>query len=176
MNPQDPLAQLRDIHLPDPVSWWPPAPGWWALLLCLLMAIAAGGWRLHRQRIANAYRRLAALELRAAWTALQQDGNRAAYVYCLSQVLRRAALVAYPPEQVNILHGQAWLTFLDETMNDLDAKPFSQGPGQDLLTLPYRPIIGDEDLEPLHNVALRWLAIHGKRQADKVREIRRAAV
>ena len=27
----DPLAGLRPLHRPLPVSWWPPAPGWWLL-------------------------------------------------------------------------------------------------------------------------------------------------
>ncbi|MGB5726303.1 MAG: DUF4381 domain-containing protein, partial [Thiogranum sp.] len=49
MNPGSELP-LRDIHLPDPLSWWPPAPGWW-LLLTLLVAIALlGGYLLHRYR------------------------------------------------------------------------------------------------------------------------------
>ncbi len=38
--PQDnPLAQLRDIHTPDPISWWPLAPGWWVLLVLALTLI-----------------------------------------------------------------------------------------------------------------------------------------
>ena len=32
MPAPNPLDQLADIHLPDPVSWWPLAPGWWMLL------------------------------------------------------------------------------------------------------------------------------------------------
>ena len=36
MNTPDPLAQLRDIHLPEPVSWWPPALGWWLVAMTVM--------------------------------------------------------------------------------------------------------------------------------------------
>jgi hypothetical protein len=43
MNPNqpDPLAALRDIHLPEAVSFWPLAPGWWiALGIMVGLAVA----------------------------------------------------------------------------------------------------------------------------------------
>ena len=30
---------LKDIHLPDAGLWWPPAPGWWILLILVFLAI-----------------------------------------------------------------------------------------------------------------------------------------
>ena len=55
MNP-DLLSQLRDIHSAAPVSWWPPAPGWWVLGLLLLVLLAWLGrrvvahYRVHQRR------------------------------------------------------------------------------------------------------------------------------
>ena len=49
MQEQDPLAQLRDIHLPEAISVWPPAPGWWVLFIGIiaLLATLAYYWRNH---------------------------------------------------------------------------------------------------------------------------------
>lgn len=176
MNEQDPLAQLRDIRTPDPAGWWPPAPGWWILALLVLAALAAGVWLLYQRRAKNAYRRSAREELESAWKSLQQDGDRESYVHSLSQILRRTALVAYPPPLINALHGRAWLEFLDETSDDAESTAFSQGPGRDLATLPYRPVSQDKDLEPLHHVVMQWLKGHGTLKAAKAQEMRRAAV
>ena len=37
----DNLPELRDIHLPDGVSAFPPAYGWWVVLLAILSIVAA---------------------------------------------------------------------------------------------------------------------------------------
>jgi hypothetical protein len=101
-DPAD-LSNLRDIAVPPDVAFWPPAPGWW--LVGAAVAVAAGfavaAAVRHRQR--NAYRRAA---LRALETADARD---------ISSLLKRAALAAFPREQVASLNGAAWLAFLDRT-------------------------------------------------------------
>ncbi|HYN78294.1 MAG TPA: DUF4381 family protein, partial [Lamprocystis sp. (in: g-proteobacteria)] len=47
----DPLAGLRDWHLPAPVAWWPPAPGWWLVAGLVMVGVVVGwAWWQRRQR------------------------------------------------------------------------------------------------------------------------------
>ena len=43
MNPAE--IPIRDLHLPEPVGWWPLAPGWWLLITIAVLGI---GWLLLR--------------------------------------------------------------------------------------------------------------------------------
>ena len=36
------LPELRDIHLPDGVSAFPPAYGWWVILATIIALVAVG--------------------------------------------------------------------------------------------------------------------------------------
>lgn len=68
MDPIDPAEiPLRDIHLPEPISWWPLAPGWWILLASLIMiaVIAFLVWRfMSRRQLRRAERALTNIEQR----------------------------------------------------------------------------------------------------------------
>jgi hypothetical protein len=131
----DPLAQLRDWHLPDPIQWWPPAPGWWisaAVLLAVLLWVAGVRWRRHRRRGAAA--RSALRELAALRETARTDGDTRAFVAALSRLLRRLALARFPREQVAGLTGDAWLAFLDATGG---GEGFRRGPGRALADLAY---------------------------------------
>lgn len=155
------LAQLRDIHLPPPVSWWPPAPGWW-LLLSLLVLLAGALWWWQRrcsggskrwQRAAEAQlkRELDALE--AAWRA---DGDTGALCRDISQLLRRVALRAFPDEEAAGLRGRAWLEFLDR--RQLIAQRFTDPELAALLTTgPYAATPPEGDPERLLAACRAWM-------------------
>jgi hypothetical protein len=63
------LAQLRDIHHPDPISWWPLAPGWWALAVLLLVCSALVIVFEIRRRRSLKYRALREFDLLRSGTA-----------------------------------------------------------------------------------------------------------
>ena len=52
----DPLQQLHDIQLPEPISTWPIAPGWIILLLLVLILLSAGIIYLRRRQRQNQWR------------------------------------------------------------------------------------------------------------------------
>lgn len=150
----DPLAKLRDIHLPPPVSWWPPAPGWWILAsLIVVVLTAALAWWL-RRRWRNRYRRRALVEL-ATLHARYRD-QPANYLAEVNVLLKRSALRAYPQQAVAALNGEAWLRFLDAQTG---TESFRRGPGRLLLEQAYRPD-PQGDIDALHRCAKHWLERH----------------
>jgi hypothetical protein len=153
MHNSEALQGLRDIHLPDPVPFWPPAPGWWmlALSIVLLLVIAVWLWKRHRR---TAYRRVALKELRSLRQALANGQAGSPIIAELSILLRRAAITRYGRQQVAALNGTAWLEFLDRTGHTT----YFSTQGQALLDAPYRRNT-TEQVEPLLSLAQRWLQV-----------------
>lgn len=152
-----PLDQLADIHLPDGVSWWPLAPGWWILMgIIVLIVTAFILWR--KRYIKRRYRQQAITLLQQAYGQYQVDQQSAVYLQQLSELLRRVARTSYGGLFNPSIKNKAWLQWLDQSCPELKQK-FSTGPGQLLLTGPYQKN-PQAELEPLHQLSLEWIRKH----------------
>lgn len=142
----DPLEGLRPLHMPPPVSWWPPAPGWWLLAL-LVPALVVGLVWLYRR---GAPRRAALARLRG----IEKAGlGPVETVAAIGVLLKAYALGRFPAAEVAALSGSAWLRFLDEHGG---GGRFCDGPGRVLLDGPYRREV-EADLGALFGLARYWI-------------------
>lgn len=129
---------------PPPVSMWPQTWGWAVVAAALAALIVALAWRGLRRWRANAYRRAAIAELDAA-------GDDPA---AIAAILRRAALAAWPREEVAGLSGSGWTAFLSRT----GRADFSGAAGAALVQAPYA---GTPAATPALSAAARlWLRSH----------------
>ncbi|MFK8013976.1 MAG: DUF4381 domain-containing protein [Gammaproteobacteria bacterium] len=95
---------LRDIHLPAPVSWWPPAPGWWLLAGVLVALIIL--W--FRRRSQLKVRRAGLRSLTEIEREFRAHGDGQRLSADVSTLLRRVCLTYLPRESVASLTGKAW--------------------------------------------------------------------
>lgn len=153
---EDPAMQLRDIHLPDPVSWWPPAPGWWMLLvMSILLFFSVRGFL--RMKKARRVRVAAMNELESLSVVFNQTQDAHRLVKALSVLLRRICLSYYPRFNVAGLTGEAWLAFLDKHPEGKKAHVhFSEGFGRTLITAPYQAK-AEIDGEGLVQLCKEWI-------------------
>jgi hypothetical protein len=162
MNP-DPtsLQRLHNIVVPPPVPWWPPAPGWYWLMafgtvILLLLALRIFIWWQH-----NRYRREALAELARQEPALCDPATRTAALATIAELLKRAALSAFPRAEVASLTGPVWFEFLDRTGRTLG---FSQSVGPLLEGMVYDPRLAESvDETKAREIAVlarHWLAHH----------------
>lgn len=156
MGTADPLAQLRDIHMPAPVDWWPPAPGWWLLGFLLLAALGTAlAWALRRHR-RRRYRRIALREVDALYARWQAHNDGAAFLRELNQLLKQAALSAFPAARVAALSGPQWLAFLDSTLPRAQFDSAATRALADIYRADPAPLQADE----LRRAAQFWLRRH----------------
>lgn len=155
----DSLTELKDIHLPQAIGWWPLAWGWWLLLTCLLLLLIVTivWWQRNR------YRFLAKKILNQHYVAYQQSLDSQAYVRNLAELLKRVAVTAYGYETVSILQGEAWLIFLNTKTK---APLFNNSIKNYLIEAPFcdkhyfSTQFADIDTQELHQLAIRWLRQH----------------
>lgn len=167
MNQQ--TLNLRDIHLPEPVSWWPLAPGWWLLLAGALIIFASVVIvkKIYRSR---QLKRDIITELENIKQQFQQTQDTSQLAKALSILLRRANITYYSQnnfngESVAGLTGEDWLRWLDKTHSKPDRSlsenniKFQSDIGHVLLTAPYMADNSelDFDAQTLLRLCESWL-------------------
>lgn len=167
MNPTDPLAQLKDIHTPDPISWWPLAWGWWVVIaLCLALLTLIIVWAIKRKRRAR-YRKQALAELhRLAKNELNAGEFIAAINHLLKRVVQHQS--SHTQASASTLSGHAWLTYLDQSQAK-NSTAFREGAGRALGEAAYRPN-PSVDRQAVVALANRWIKQYNHSHCVKAQE------
>jgi ABC-type bacteriocin/lantibiotic exporter with double-glycine peptidase domain len=147
---------IKDIHLPEAISWWPLAIGWWIVLGLLIISIVAFflWYRQKQQHLQTHDDQHSSLreQVMAELVIIQKISDDQRFLEQLSALLKRVAITQHG-KQVAGLTGKRWLRFLDKQWK---LTVFSQGIGRVLGDAPYR-----KNAQPDRHVLLRisknWL-------------------
>jgi len=172
------LAELRDIHLPQSVAWWPLAPGWWFLLGMVLLLIGTVWWWFRRYK-KQRWQRDALVQLHKELEQLrlhyQETHHGPTACATLSSLMRRVALQVFPDSSIAGIHGDQWLKFMDE--KKLIGKRFSGSEwGTMLLNAPFS--LAKVDPEQLIAYGQAWMeaaiqtSVHDNPSLSKGRDSR----
>lgn len=144
----DNLPELRDIHLPESVSAWPPAYGWFVILVALGVIYGSiklyGLWKRKSKKIYT----LRALENLDKTHPLASATK-------ISELLRRVCILRYP--EAVALDGADWLAFLEkngkEKLSENAAALLRYAPYENPKTQTY----SQENLQELTKFAQNWV-------------------
>lgn len=149
---------LRDIHLPEAVSAWPPAIGWWLLAALLIAGIATLAWHIKRKPATPAAPRidwpaLFRAELADIKQAYTEQPNQQRLAMQLHELLRKIVIKQYPElaSQVSGQTGRDWLNTLRQYIS-----PELEQYAAAITEAPYNPKV-DFDADGLLEVISRAL-------------------
>lgn len=152
--PDPSTLPLREIHLPESVGWWPPAPGWWLLPVLLLLGLGAAWFSrlLYRRRKYSAIN-MAKKELAAIRSRYAADRDAGRCVRSVSGLLRRVSISVFPRAESAGLTGDDWVAFLQSGSR----QQASGNIGRLLLEAPYRRQVAREEVESLMGFCSDWI-------------------
>ena len=154
MNPTQNLP-LRDIHLPDAVSWWPLAPGWWIALALLIICVAGLYW-LVKTLTKPVIKKSARAELQHLLDDYAEHRDAQKLLQQLSVLMRRIGISYLPRSEAAGITGRAWYQQLNELVK---GQPLSDASIDLLVSAPYRPGIElpEQQLESLLKEVRQWV-------------------
>ncbi len=142
------LPEIRDIHIPEGVSVFPLAYGWWIILLCIILIIVLIKISFWIIRTSKKYYALNELKQ----ISIDKPVSTAVFV---SELLRRICILKY--KEANVLYGQDWIDFLNlhtrDKLTGKAAKLLGYAPYMDINATDYTKI----EAEKLKNFAKNWI-------------------
>lgn len=142
----DPLAQLNDIHLPDQVSHYPIAAGWWALYALLLSLLLFSVYKFVKFRQKKRAQKQASNYLKHC-----QDASE------IIRILKWVTMQYYPRAEVASLSGDNLQQFLISQLKDKYRKEFQSSSGE-LLTAVYQRTLHKKEIGQLKTSVQFWLS------------------
>lgn len=130
---QEALKDLRDIHVPEPISIWPLAPGWWALMILLPILVLLFNFVLKKMLMPK-YKKLALAELKNITSNYEISNNSHETCGEISLLIRKALVAKIGNEAVAGLVSEEWLAYLDKLSK---TESFSTGVGRTIISAPY---------------------------------------
>jgi hypothetical protein len=151
------LLDLKDIHEPEAIGWWPPAIGWWLLAIAIPLLVVLLVW-LYKRLTRKTAIKTAGKILAQIKQDTDQDNHQK--LSDLSVLIRRVAISVSPREKTAGLTGRQWLAFLDRSVTGM---PFSEGVGRLLVDGPYRNTQPTElEISQLITLCEDWLKAQTK--------------
>lgn len=115
MNQQSIVDMLEPLRQPAPISWWPPAPGWWFVAAVLLALLLFGLYRLWQRYLRGAPLREARARVETLNGEDMAPGQLAAELGALQ---RRVAIAILGRKACAGLTGSAWAECLNGMSGD----------------------------------------------------------
>jgi len=136
--------QLRDIHLPADPGYWPLAPGWWLLIVLVLITVYFLVKKLNKMRQRKHTIQLLQSKLSQLRENYNQHKSKHRLAVEISDLLKRFVRHVLNDSQATALSGKEWINYLNKLSNSEVFTEFKQ----ELTQAQYSPNI-DYDVSKL---------------------------